>query len=245
MYNNFTDYPQDPNEYIMHADHKYIDKKWINGKWQYIYKDVIGVGRKKSMNLSRENMERAGREANASYTSYQHATNGITRASRKKQWERDRDTQQVLRSKYEYDKSKYDKSLLGRIDNGTAGMRKKARHLKTSASLALKDAPGSLRRAGKYVSGKAGAAGKYISGKAGTAGKYISGKAGAAGKAVGKMARDAYYDIKRIPQTASKNELKRRNGTDMYGNPAQYGPIRPGDNPNWRVRKRYGKNFKY
>lgn len=242
MYNNFTDYPQDPNEYIMHADHKYLDKKWINGKWQYIYKDVIGVGRKSAMNRSRENMERAGREANASYTSYQHA-NAFTRASKKKQWERDRDAQQALRSKYEYDKSKYDKSLLGRIDNGTAGMRKKARHLKTSASLALKDAPGSLRRAGKYVSGRAGEAGRYISGKAGAAGKYIGGKAGAAGRAVGKMARDAYYDIKRIPQTASKKELKIRNGVDAYGRPAQYGPAKPGSpwprlDPTYRKKRR-------
>lgn len=54
MNNNFSDYPQDPNAYLMHASaqsyrdggsfsnskvgqHLYKAKKWVNGKWRYIY----------------------------------------------------------------------------------------------------------------------------------------------------------------------------------------------------------------
>lgn len=97
---------------IIHADHAYIDKKWINGKWRYFYDEKLGGKYKGMADRARTNMERAGREANESYKRYQ---SNMTMKN-EKAWKRDRDNQQASRNMYEYSKNKYDKSIAGKID---------------------------------------------------------------------------------------------------------------------------------
>lgn len=37
----------DYSDYLMHRDHKYTSREWINGKWNYIYGEKFGANKRK------------------------------------------------------------------------------------------------------------------------------------------------------------------------------------------------------
>lgn len=115
MYNNFSDYPQDPNAYIMHGNFKYKARKWVNGKWQYVYDDVIGVGKRRTRDLARSAMENYGRQESQAYTKYQHA--GLGKGKAKREWETAHKNKVRAKAGLESAQAAYDKTLMGRGEN--------------------------------------------------------------------------------------------------------------------------------
>lgn len=45
----------DYTNYLMHRDHKYIDRKWVRGKWHYIYDEKLGGKEKKATEQTQSN----------------------------------------------------------------------------------------------------------------------------------------------------------------------------------------------
>lgn len=60
------------NDYLMHRDHKYIDRKMVKGKWQYIY-DKSGLGLRKKAKDSLA-------EYNTATTKYEYYADKYTKA---------------------------------------------------------------------------------------------------------------------------------------------------------------------
>ena len=57
------------SNYLCHKSHKYIDKKWSNGRWNYIYeeaKDKLGIGTKDKVSNARDASRRANYEVRKS-----------------------------------------------------------------------------------------------------------------------------------------------------------------------------------
>lgn len=52
-YNSFYD---DPNNVLMHSSHKYIDREWKNGRWQYTYDEKSGGVRRRESSASKTNV---------------------------------------------------------------------------------------------------------------------------------------------------------------------------------------------
>lgn len=48
---------------IVHKSHKYISRKWVNGRWRYIYKESKRQGSLKAGQRTKEQADRAHQEA--------------------------------------------------------------------------------------------------------------------------------------------------------------------------------------
>ena len=64
----------DYTNYLMHRDHKYIDRKWVRGKWQYIYDEKLGGKEKKVVDRTQSNVTSA---TNNTHNVYSHPQSNV------------------------------------------------------------------------------------------------------------------------------------------------------------------------
>lgn len=65
----------DYTNYLMHRDHKYIDRKWVRGKWQYIYDEKLGGKEKKAVDRAQRNLDSA---TNSIHNAYSHPQSDVS-----------------------------------------------------------------------------------------------------------------------------------------------------------------------